>query len=102
MTPPWRTAADQAELESLWREFLFALDSHDRRCAECLAYNAGESPVRCAGFGEVVMAIVAWRELRSTASFAAGMRRMQDGLAERSGTERTATADGYRQQVLRL
>ena len=84
MTPPWWTPADAAELDLLWREFLLALESHDRRCAECIAYQAGESTLRCDEFGEVVTAIVEWRELRSAASFAAGMRRMQDLLDARA------------------
>jgi hypothetical protein len=62
----------------LWCEFIFALDSHDRRCARCTAHNVGESLLRCREFSEVVMAIVEWRDLRSAASFTAGMRRMQD------------------------
>ena len=85
MTAAWWSGADQAELELLWREFVDAVFSHDRRCTVCAAQLRGERPDRCAEFGEVVMALVEWRELRSTASFAAGMRRMQNNIDDLEG-----------------
>lgn len=77
---PWWTAADNAELDLLVREFVDALFSHDQRCPQCIAQLAGTSPNRCKEFGEVVTAIVEWRELRSAASFAIAMRRLQNTL----------------------
>ncbi len=82
MTPPWWTAADQAEIDLLWAEFTFALESHDRRCGQCRDQLAGVEPVRCDEFGETLMAIVGYRELRSLASYAQGMRQMQAVIDE--------------------
>ncbi len=82
MTAPWWTAADQAEIDLLWTEFLFALDSHEARCGQCRDQLAGVDPSRCDEFGDTIMAIVEYREMRSLASYAVGMRQMQAVIDE--------------------
>ncbi len=99
MTPPWWTAADQAELDLLLTEFLFAVESHDGWCGQC---RDPDAVTRCDQFGEVVMAVCGYVELRSLTSYAQGMRQMQavidelglGGLAEpeRMGGSRAARA----------
>jgi hypothetical protein len=72
MTPPWWTAADQAELDVLIGELVDLEFEHREHCQQC---RAGEP---CRAKREAIETVVDWRERRSARSFAVAMRARQD------------------------
>jgi hypothetical protein len=59
------TAADNAELELLWFEFVGALESHSQRCPHCrcgwLTYETKATGLACSEFGAVLQEILDYR-----------------------------------------
>jgi hypothetical protein len=72
-TPPWWTAADQAEFELLVFEFVNAAGLHRERCETCSTGETWCDPLRCA-----LDAVIGWRQGRSLRSLAAALRARQD------------------------
>jgi hypothetical protein len=84
----WWTPADDAELAVLVREFTDGVYDHRRGCSVCSQGGAW-----CSRLQEAFDAVLEWRERRSAASFAAGMRRLQNQLDELTSSAPDCAAD---------
>lgn len=80
MTAPWWTAADDAELTVLAREFVDGEIEHRERCEVCLQGGPWCKPLQ-----EALEVIIDWRERRSAHSFAAAMRARQNIIDDPEG-----------------
>jgi hypothetical protein len=80
VTPPWWTAADQAELDVLLREWFDGAFEHRDKCAACLEYERVYGRQWCDALQESLEVILNWRERRSARSFAIAMRQLQDQI----------------------
>jgi hypothetical protein len=73
--PPYWTAADDAELMVLVQELVDGIYEHNEKCSVC---SLGE--VWCSHVREAFDVVQDWIERRRAASFAAGMRDLQNDL----------------------
>jgi hypothetical protein len=78
VTAPWWTAADQAELELLWAEWVDGAFEHRDRCAACIAHERVYGKQWCDALRESLEIVLDWRERRSLYSYVVEMRRLQD------------------------
>jgi hypothetical protein len=70
---PWWTAADDAELAVLVREFVDGVFDHRDACSIC-----SQRGPWCRPLVEALEVIIDWRQRRSLHSYAAAMRTLQD------------------------
>jgi hypothetical protein len=79
IAPPYWTAADDAELMVLVHELVDGICEHNEKCSVC---SRGEA--WCTGVREAFDVVLDWIERRRAASFAAGVRAMQNDLDRRA------------------